>query len=134
MPVDRLRTHLASSPTGMDVRSAVEAVGLVIDVAGVAIIVLAIVVSLGRFAVRLLVAGWSDETYRSLRRWMGRGILLGLELLVAGDIIRTVAIEPTFANVAVLGIIVLIRTFLSFSLEVEMSGQWPWQRRERVGA
>lgn len=116
----------------MDVQSAVETVGLIIDVAGVAIIVLAVVVSLGRFAVRLLVAGWSDETYRSLRRWMGRGILLGLELLVAGDIIRTVAIEPTFANVAVLGIIVLIRTFLSFSLEVEMNGRWPWQHPDRV--
>ncbi len=59
---------------------------------------------------------------------MGNGILLGLEFLVAGDIIRTVAVEPTFASVAVLGAIVLIRTFLSFTLQIEMSGKWLWQK------
>ena len=59
---------------------------------------------------------------------MGRGILLGLEFMVAGDIIRTVAVEPTLDSVTVLGAIVLIRTFLSISLEVELDGRWPWQR------
>jgi len=59
---------------------------------------------------------------------LGNGILLGLEFLVAGDIIRTVAVEPTFASVAVLGAIVLIRTFLSFTLQIEMSGKWLWQK------
>ncbi len=58
-----------------------------------------------------------------------RGILLGLELLVAGDIIRTVAIAPTFSSVGVLAVIVVIRTFLSFSLEVELTGHWPWQQK-----
>ena len=66
-------------------------------------------------------------TYTRFRRQLGRSILLGLELLVAADIIRTVAITPTLDSVLVLGLIVLIRTFLSFSLELEITGRWPWQ-------
>jgi uncharacterized membrane protein len=65
--------------------------------------------------------------YEDFRRQLGRSILLGLEFLVAADIIRTVAITPTPQSVAVLGGIVLIRTFLSFSLQLEMTGAWPWQ-------
>ena len=68
------------------------------------------------------------EVYAKYRRLLGRSILLGLEFLVAGDIIRTVAVDPTFASVGVLGIIVIIRTFLSFSLELEITGRWPWQK------
>lgn len=67
------------------------------------------------------------------RRVLGRGILIGLELLVAADIIRTVAVTPTIESVSVLALIVLIRTFLSWSLEVEISGRWPWQKA-RAGA
>jgi uncharacterized membrane protein len=67
--------------------------------------------------------------YRQYRQQLGRSILLGLELLVAADIIRTVAVTPTLTSVAVLGGIVLIRTFLSFSLELEITGRWPWQSR-----
>jgi uncharacterized membrane protein len=70
--------------------------------------------------------------YNMIRSYFGRSILLGLEILVAADLIRTVAVDPTWQNVAVLGLIVLIRTFLSFSLEVEMDGVWPW-RRWQVG-
>ena len=69
------------------------------------------------------------DVYRTFRRQLGRAILLGLELLVAADIIRTVAITPTLESVAVLAGIVLIRTFLSWSLELEISGAWPWQKR-----
>ena len=69
------------------------------------------------------------ELYETYRRQLSRGILLGLEFLVAADIIGTVAVEPTFRSVGVLGLIVLIRTFLSFTLEVELEGRWPWQRR-----
>jgi uncharacterized membrane protein len=65
--------------------------------------------------------------YESFRRQLGRSILLGLEFLVAADIIRTVAVTPTPQSVAVLAGIVLIRTFLSFSLQLEMTGAWPWQ-------
>jgi uncharacterized membrane protein len=71
--------------------------------------------------------GW-DGAFRAYRANLGRGILLGLELLVAADIIGTVAITPSLDNLAVLGLIVLIRTFLSFSLEVEIEGRWPWRR------
>ena len=69
----------------------------------------------------------SMELYDSYRRQLSRGILLGLEFLVAADIIGTVAVEPTFRSVGVLGLIVLIRTFLSFTLEAEITGRWPWQ-------
>ena len=68
------------------------------------------------------------DVFREYRREMARGILSGLEFLVAADIIRTVAIDLTFASVGVLAIIVLIRTFLSFTLELEMTGHWPWQQ------
>jgi Protein of unknown function (DUF1622) len=69
-----------------------------------------------------------DAYYRPVRTVFGRSILLGLEFLVAADIIRTIAVEPSLENVGVLGLIVLIRTFLSFSLEVEIDGVWPWRR------
>lgn len=70
-----------------------------------------------------------ESVYDLVRRSFGRTILLGLEILVAADLIRTVAVDQTWQNVLSLGLIVLIRTFLSFSLEVEMDGVWPWRRR-----
>ena len=112
----------------VDISELIGLIGLAIDVAGVLVILVAIVVAGIAFA-RGIVRGLAyDVAYRSLRQSIGRGILLGLELLVAGDIIRTVAIEPTFTSVGVLAVIVLVRTFLSFSLEVELSGHWPWSR------
>lgn len=69
-----------------------------------------------------------SQAFRKLRAGLGRAILVGLELLVAADIIRSVAIDPTFQSVGVLALIVLVRTFLSWSLEVEITGAWPWQR------
>jgi hypothetical protein len=74
-----------------------------------------------------------EEGYRIVRTVFGRSILLGLEFLVAAAIIRTVAVQPSLQNVAVLGLIVLIRTFLSFSLEVEVDGRWPWRRAALEG-
>jgi uncharacterized membrane protein len=104
----------------------VEDVGKGLDGAGVFVIVAGVVVA-------ALQAGAGaragrPETYRRFRQQLGRSILLGLELLVAADIIRTVAVTPTLTSVGVLGLIVLIRTFLSFSLEVEVTGRWPWQK------
>jgi uncharacterized membrane protein len=69
-----------------------------------------------------------DVQYRQFRRSLGRSILLGLEFLVAGDIISTVAVDPTYRSVGVLAIVVAIRTFLSLELELEIEGHWPWQR------
>lgn len=114
----------------MNPRAAIEAIGLAIDVVGVAVIVAAIGLAVAAFLGQLAHRADFDASYRRLRQSIGRGILLGLELLVAGDIIRTVAIEPTFGSLGVLAGIVLIRTFLSFTLEVELSGRWPWQSRE----
>jgi uncharacterized membrane protein len=71
-----------------------------------------------------------SNVYQRFRQQLGRAILLGLELLVAADIIRTVAASPNLTSVAILAAIVLIRTFLSFSLEVETTGRWPWQKRD----
>ena len=109
----------------MDYNHVMERIGEVIDGAGVAVLVLGAVIAAGTAAVRL--ARRETGSYRRFRQQFGRAILLGLELLVAGDIIRTVAAQPTLTSVAILAIIVLIRTFLSFSLEVELTGRWPWQ-------
>jgi uncharacterized membrane protein len=103
----------------------VETVGLVIDGAGVLVIVLAIVLATLRFFGR---GRQEEDAYRRFRHDLGRGILLGLEFLVAADIIRTVAVRPTLDGVIVLGLIVLIRTFLSMALQVELEGRWPWER------
>jgi len=83
--------------------------------------------------VAILIAGGSDHalTYRRLRSFLGHSILLGLEVLVAADLIRTVAIDPSLKNVGVLGIIVVIRTFLSFSLDIEIDGEVPWRRANK---
>src|SRR5437899_1356996 len=72
--------------------------------------------------------------YRALRSFVGRTILLSLEILVAADLIRTVAVEPSLESVAVLGLIVVIRTFLSFSLDIEIEGRLPWRASSRPGA
>lgn len=111
----------------MSLNQAIEAVGKGVDVAGILIIVVGAVAATVRFGVG---AGReTSDAYALYRLSLGRAILLGLEFLVAGDIIRTVAISPTFASVGVLGLIVLIRTFLSVALQVETEARWPWQPR-----
>ena len=97
---------------------------------GIAIIVLGLIFATVRFAMQLRNRDAHDR-FRAYRADIGRGILLGLEVLVAADIIATVAIEPTLESLAVLAGIVAIRTFLSLSLEVEVSGRWPWQQTAR---
>ncbi len=104
----------------------VETVGKVMDGAGVAVTVIGALVATVLAGTR--VRSRQPDVYRRYRQQLGRSILLGLELLVAADIIRTVAVTPTLTSVAVLAGIVLIRTFLSFSLELEITGAWPWQK------
>ncbi len=94
-----------------------------IEIFGIVIIVVGLLFAVVNFATRMR----HDGAYATMRQQVGKAILLGLEVLVAADIIMTVTTEPTLENVAVLGIVVLIRTFLSFSLEVELDGKWPWQ-------
>lgn len=98
-----------------------------VELIGIAIIVVGALWALGRFLLSLTHGG-GEAAVGSFRTGLGRAILLGLEFLVAADIVNTVAIEPTLDSLAVLAGIVLIRTFLSFSLEVEIDGRWPWQR------
>ncbi|NKE71237.1 DUF1622 domain-containing protein [Candidatus Manganitrophus noduliformans] len=106
-------------------RRFMEIIGTGVDAVGVVIIVIGALFSTGRFCFRMRAA--PGRSYRHYRQDLGRAILLGLEFLVAGDIIRTVVVAPTLENVIVLGLIVLIRTFLSIALEVELEGRWPWQ-------
>lgn len=98
-----------------------------IEIVGILAIVVGIIIATATFLRRKL-RGDSAGSFHTFRASLGRSILLGLEFLVAADIINTVAIEPTLQSVAVLGGIVLIRTFLSFALEVEIEGRWPWQK------
>ena len=99
-----------------------------VEILGVATLVIGLLAALVTGAVSLFAGESADAVYRTVRGVFARSILLGLEFLVAADIIRTVAVQPSLENVAVLGLIVLIRTFLSFSLEVEIEGRWPWAR------
>jgi uncharacterized membrane protein len=109
-----------------------EGIGKAIDAIGVAVIaggaILAVFLTIGRIRQE------DSGAYEFFRRRLGRAILLGLEFLVAADIIRTVAVTPSAESVAVLGGIVLIRTFLSFSLQLEVTGAWPWQQRSIAAA
>lgn len=99
----------------------VEAAGALIMIAGGLWVLVAYVVDAARVETRA-------TSYSRLRRKLGRVILLGLEVLIVGDIVRTIIVDPTIESVAVLGMIVVIRIVLSFSLEVEIDGTWPWNR------
>lgn len=98
----------------------------IIEVFGVTTIVIGILVAFARYV--FLKRNVPDKYY-SLRQELGKGILLGLEILVAGDIIATVVTEPSMGKVLSLGVIVLIRTFLSLSIELEIKGRFPWQEK-----
>ncbi|MFD3702770.1 DUF1622 domain-containing protein [Nocardia sp. NPDC058658] len=117
----------------MQFTEVIETAGQVLDAAGVAAIVIGGLVGTIRFLRQLAGRQDFDLAYRTYRRGLGRAILLGLEFLVAADIIRTVAIAPTFTSVGVLALIVLVRTFLSYSLELELTGRWPWQKTTSTG-
>lgn len=96
------------------------------EIAGVALIVGGLAIASVRYVRAPLIRGLSR--YQRYRQDLGRAILLGLEVLVAADIVRTVAFTPTMNSLAVLAMIVAIRTFLSWSLALELEGRWPWQR------
>jgi uncharacterized membrane protein len=110
----------------MTFNDVIEKIGMGVDAAGVAVIVVGATTAFVVCALRR--SRGEGDVYGRFRTQLGRIILLGLELLVAGDIVRTVAATPTLTSVAILAAIVGIRTFLSFSLEVEITGRWPWQK------
>ena len=107
----------------------IEVVAVGFELVGVGVIVAGFIASIVRGA-RLWPSRGANGAYLGVRSTFGRSILLGLEVLVAGDIIRTVALQPTLDNLAVLGLLVAIRTFLAWSLEVEIDGRWPWKRAQ----
>lgn len=119
---------LAQVENAMDVKSTVELIGTAFELVGVGVLAVGSVIAFARFFISLIRLRSRSVAYRHLRLYLGRSIVIGLELLIAADIIRSVAIDPTFATVGVLGLIVLVRTFLSWSIDVEINGEWPWQR------
>ena len=112
----------------MDSKQIIEVIGTSFELVGVIVLVIGTVLTFVSYLAALFHHEDSSSDYRRLRRNLGKAIVLGLELLVAADIIRSVAIAPSFDSVGVLGLLVLVRTFLSWSLEVEINGEWPWQR------
>lgn len=104
----------------------VDRIGTIVDMVGVAVILVGGGIACARFLVLMLRKG--DEAYRELRQGLGRSILIGLEFLVAGDIIKTIVVSPNGQHVLALAGVVAIRTVLSISLTVEMTGRWPWRQ------
>lgn len=123
-----LRNIIASAPSGEIILEWIEFAALAIEILAVLIIVAAIFYATGRYTFQIVIRGEDrDKYYGQLKVSLGKALLLGLEILVAADIVRTVALEATLQSVLVLGILVLIRTFLSWALVVEIEGRWPWQ-------
>lgn len=110
----------------MNLIEIIRGVSDVMDALGVAVVSIGVLWGLLCFAKELITLS-ADIAYKTFRIQIVRSLILGLEILVAGDVIRTVAISPTLTSVAVLGTIVLIRCFLSWSLTLEIDGRWPWQ-------
>jgi uncharacterized membrane protein len=104
------------------------AAGRAVEFSGISVLIVGAAAAAVAFALRLVRGRAFRGAYRELRADLGRAILLGLEFLVIADIIGTVAVEPTLHNLGVLAGIIAIRTLLSFALELEVSGRWPWQR------
>lgn len=112
----------------------IEQLAKLLEIAGVAIILGGVVLASVWFIRDGMKSGVWRESYERYRANLGRGILLGLELLVGADIIGTITAPLTFTSVGLLAVIIVIRTFLSFSLETEIEGCWPWQRRSARNA
>jgi uncharacterized membrane protein len=128
-----LHDIIASSAWGDRILGIIEGIALAVEILAVFIIVVAIVHALFRYTFRALIENDNEDHYQELKVRLGKALLLGLEILVAADVIRTVALEATLESVVILGLLVLIRTFLSWALVVEIEGRWPWQTTERDG-
>jgi len=123
----------ADGGTQMETANWMEMVARLLEAVGVGVIILGAILAAGKFLIDLR-AGKRKAAYDQFRANLGRGILLGLEFLVGADIVATVTAPLTWQSVGLLGMIVLIRTLLSFSLEIEIEGVVPWRRREREPA
>ena len=133
-PSEMIRSVAEESVTALDpmpilghVDRAAALAGGAMELAGVSVVLLGAVLTTVVF-LRRLGDGKATEAWQDYRNDLGRAILLGLEFLVAADIIGTVAVDPSFRSLGGLGLLVLVRTFLSFILEMEITGRWPWQK------
>ena len=124
---------IASSTGGEPILVLIEYAALAIEILAVMIIIVAIIHAVFRYTLRTLLDSQGEAPYQELRVHLGKALLLGLEILVAADIIRTVALEATLESVLILGLLVLIRTFLSWALVVEIEGRWPWNPAKDEG-
>lgn len=123
-----LATLIASTEIGETIIEWIEIAALFMEIMAVIIIVIAVFYAgISYVSKSISKRGKATVHYRELKTRLGKALLLGLEILVAADIVRTVALESTLNSVAVLGLLVLIRTFLSWSLVVEIESRWPWQ-------
>ena len=121
---------LVDNDLGHRILTWIDGAALAIEVLAVVLIIVAIFVSVGHYLFQVVLHPELEERYRQLKLRLGRTLLLGLEILVAADIVRTVALEATLESVVVLALLVLIRTFLSWALAVEIEGRWPWQSQQ----
>jgi len=123
---------IASMSAGERILEWIEYAALAIEVLAVVIIAVTIFYSVIRYSFQGLFTSENMDSYKELKERLGRSLLLGLEILVAADIVRTVALEASLESVLILGLLVLIRTFLSWSLVVEIEGHWPWKSPGKV--
>ena len=128
-----LHDIIASSTSGEPILEIIEYAALAIEILAVLIIIVAIFHAMLRYTFRTLAEPQEEGHYQQLKVHLGKALLLGLEILVAADIIRTVALEATMESVLILGLLVLIRTFLSWALVVEIEGRWPWHAAKQDG-
>jgi uncharacterized membrane protein len=122
-----LKYILASSSEGEPILEWIEYAALAIEILAVVIVVVAVAAATVHYVYRGLKRHDAESTYRQYRTRLGKALILGLEILIAADIVRTVALEASLESIGFLGLLVLIRTFLSWSLSVEIEGHWPWQ-------
>jgi uncharacterized membrane protein len=127
-----LHNIIASSTAGETILEWIEYAALAIEVLAVAIITVAILFATLRYLFQSTLHPGVEGRYKELKLSLGKTLLLGLEILVAADIVRTVALEATIQSVTVLGMLVLIRTFLSWALVVELEERWPWQPKRET--
>ena len=128
-----LHNLIASSTAGHRILEWIEYAALAIEVLAVVVIVGAIFYAMGHYLFQAAIRPEREDLYKQLKARLGYALILGLEILVAADIVRTVALEATLQSVAVLGLLVLVRTFLSWGLVVEIEGRWPWQPEREAG-
>lgn len=113
-----------------EIKIYIDYIARLIEIIGVLTIFIGAVIALVKYVLSL--QNTTSRSYKILKQDLGKSILLGLEILVAGDIIATVVTEPTIDRLLALGLVVIIRTFLSISIQVEVEGKFPWQKKEEI--